>query len=278
MTNARRMMSARERGDLRLEPEIEEAAQRSYRVPAISRALAVIELFARSRRPLTLSAVSRAIGIPKSSCLSILSTLESCDYIRRFPDHGWGLTFKVYSVGMEAAAGLDILTFSARILERLRDETGLTAHLALPLGNTIVYAQKVEASGIVRFDTYPGKVASLHHTAVAPAILAYLEPSELESFLSGYRFTGGTNAAAHTRREYEERLAEIRNRGYAGENEEGRKGVGCLAAPVFDFSSHVIGSVGLTGLSSDIGEHASVLGEKVMKAARDLSLLAGAAS
>ena len=265
MTNTRRVANVREGRDLRPERETEEPVQRSYSVPAISRALAVIELFARSRRPLTLSAVSRAIGIPKSSCLSILSTLESCDYIRRFPDHGWGLTFKVYSVGMEAAAGLDILSFSARILERLRDETGLTTHLALPLGNTIVYAQKFEAPGIVRFDTYPGKVASLHHTAVAPAILAYLEPAELESFLSGYRFTGGTSAAVHTRQEYEDRLAEIR-------------GIGCLAAPIFDFSSHVIGSLGLTGLSADIGEHIPVLSEKVIKAARDLSQLAGAVS
>ena len=73
-----------------------------YRVPAAARTLSLLEFLASAREPQGVSAVARRLGIPKSSCFALLSTLEEADYVRRNARDEWALTLKIYHVGVSA--------------------------------------------------------------------------------------------------------------------------------------------------------------------------------
>jgi DNA-binding IclR family transcriptional regulator len=246
----------------------------NYFVPAVGRALQVIELLARSEKALGVSGIARALDMPKSSCFSVLSTLEASGYVKRHSDQTWSLTLKVVLVGAQAGRNLDVLSFAKPVLERLAHSTGMPAHLALPDQSGIYYADKVEPPGFIRFETYPGKRASLHLTALARAIAAHLEADDLARLMDGHRFEGGTARAAHSRKEFLARLEETRSQGYAYEQEEETPGVCCVAAPVFDDGGRVLAAVGITGLSAQLGPHQVVdSGRPVVAAAAELGEL-----
>jgi IclR family KDG regulon transcriptional repressor len=247
-----------------------------YLVPAVGRAFQIVEHLASSGEPLGVSAIARALDIPKSSCFSILSTLESSGYVRRHPDQSWSLTLKVVLVGAQAGRKVDVLAFAKPVLEQLAHSTGMPAHLAVLDQAGVVYADKVEPPGFIRFETYPGKRASLHLTALARAIVAHLEPPDLTRLMTRYRFTGGTPRAARSRDDFEARLEETRSRGYAYEQEEETAGVSCIAAPVFDGSQRVLAAVGVTGLATQVlPDMVDDIGARVSAASRELGELLG---
>src|SRR4029453_15930866 len=96
--------------------------------------------------------------------------------------------------------------------------TGLTVHLAgLELGDA-VYLAKLDGPGLVKFDTYVGKRAPAHLTAVGKAILAFLPPEELSVALKQLDLSGGTERAIHSTRLLQQELANIRELGYAVED------------------------------------------------------------
>jgi DNA-binding IclR family transcriptional regulator len=213
---------------------------KSYHVPAVARALSIIEFLADYREPQGVSAIARGLGIPKSSCFTILSTLESEGYVEP-------------------------------ILESLRDKTGLTTQLALFDGRTVRYALKVEPpQSFVRFNTDPGHLASWHLTAAAKAVAAMLPRNELETALRNYKFEGGTERAARSRSAYNAQLDRTRELGYALEDQEETMGVRCVAAPVVDASGRCVGAISVTGLVTqlDVPEQTAV---PVVRAAQALS-------
>jgi DNA-binding IclR family transcriptional regulator len=245
-----------------------------YLTPAVERALGVIELLASRSEPLGVSVIARELEMPKSSCFNILATLQATGYIVRHDDQTWGLTLKVYFIGTRVGQSLDILGIARPVLERLAAETQLTTHLGLRDDSGVVYADKTEPPGFVKFETYPGKRASLHLTALGRAVAACLPEAERERLFAGYRFEGGTEAAATTKAEFERRLTETTVRGYAFENEEETPGVSCVAAPVFAHDGKVAAAIGVTGLSSQLSPGSvTEVADAVTASARSLTEL-----
>jgi DNA-binding IclR family transcriptional regulator len=247
-----------------------------YRVPAVRRVLALLESLARERDPCGVSALARRLGIPKSSCFSLLQTLEEAGYVRRNERDEWSLTLRIYHVGIMAARNVDVLVVAQPILQQLADRTGLTAHLGVLEGGQVIYALKVEAPGMVKFETYPGKPASLHLTAIGRALASALAESELDRVLDGYEFSPGANCAIRSRQAFDRELRRVRTRGFAFENEEETAGVVCVAAPVSDVGAGSAAAVGVTALAAQLRELTLDAGSAhVMRAARTLSLELG---
>ena len=73
-----------------------------------------------------------------------------------------------------------------------------------------------------------------------------------------------------------ERVAAIRARGWAIDDEERTEGMRCIAAPVFDLTGEAIAGLSVSGPTHRIGaEHIKTLGAAVVSAAGDLSQALG---
>jgi IclR family transcriptional regulator, KDG regulon repressor len=245
-----------------------------YRVPAAARVLALIEFLAGVRAPIGVSETARQMGIPKSSCFALMTTLEQAGYARRNEHDEWTLTLRIYHVGVSAANNVDIQVAAQPILRALCDATGLTSHLGLFDGGSIIYALKVDPpGGMVKFDTYPGKRASPHLTAIGRAIASTMSGADLDGLLDGYEFTGGENPKIRSRASFTSELRLIGERGYAVEMEEETLGVACVAAPV-EYSGAA--AIGVAALAGQIKEKSvKAISAAVIDAATSLSALLG---
>lgn len=240
--------------------------------PAIERGLAILELLSADGRARGVSEIARDLGFPKSSCHGLLETLERAGYVARTSTDAWSPTLRMHLVGLQVAARGGVLREAQQQLDRLRDATGLSCHLGIRDGATVVYAAKAAPPGMVQFDTGPGKRGTLHLTAIGQVFSAWMEPDELDRMLRLQPLVGGTERAAANRAEFGVRLQTIRTAGYAFEDEQEMVGVRCIAAPVFERPGTVAAAVGITGLASQITDgRQDELARLVVASADDLS-------
>ncbi|MBI1985503.1 MAG: helix-turn-helix domain-containing protein, partial [Rhodospirillales bacterium] len=104
------------------------------------RTLEAFEAFGRSQRPLTLSELARAIGVPVSSCHGLVATLRNRGYVysvgnkrRVYP------TRRLLDVAEAIVRNDPLLEFVEPMLTRLRDDTGETVILGTREGDGVVY-------------------------------------------------------------------------------------------------------------------------------------------
>lgn len=110
----------------------------------------------------------------------------------------------------------------------------------------------------------PGKTAPLHATALGKAILAHLPQSHLEELLSVIRLTPQTSKTITSSDDLYKELQEVKEKGYAVDNEEFEEGVRCIAAPIHRHNGETDAAVSITGFAvqmkgKEVDEKASLV-------------------
>jgi len=220
---------------------------------SIERTFAILEMLDKSRRGWNISEMSRKLKIPKSSAHVIVLTLERLGYVKRIGNsRNYQLGLKIYGLGRSLMRDLPLPEIALPHLKWLVEQTSLTAHLGVIEKNKVVFVQKVDGGGMIKFDTYVGKAADIHCTGLGKALLANLPEQPLSDILSGEAFTHYTKMTITDPAGLREELSRVRSEGYSVDDEEEELGVRCIAAPVLNPSGEVIAAVSVTGTTFQI--------------------------
>ena len=145
------------------------------------RTLDVFEAFAKSRRPLTLSELARAIEVAPSSCFALVRTLRDRGYL-----YGAGERRAMYPTrrmldqATAIAACEPHVSRMLPIMNALRDETGETVILGRREKDSVVYLHACESRQTVRYTAQAGDLKPLHSSAIGKVLLAAMpEPERL---------------------------------------------------------------------------------------------------
>ena len=211
------------------------------------RALDLIELLAQHTRPIGLAELYRATGLPKSSTLLLLRTLEARRYVVREAEgyrlvrlpgevpagsHGerlaWGTLVRLATPALtEAAAATNESAFLAVL-------TG--ASRVRYLCKMLPFRQEMKYDRNIDVDRIP------HHVASGLALLAGLSDAAAEAYVSGIEAGDPVprDAARHA-------IETVRRSGVAV-NMAGRvEGAAGVAVTVRDSSAHAVAAVNLAG-------------------------------
>lgn len=219
---------------------------------SVERALAILEFMDESRREWRMSAISRKLGIPKSTAHVLVLTLERAGYVERAEDsRGYILGRKAHSLG-RSKKKLELAEMASPHMEKLASQTNLTVHLAVRDGYQARYIQKVDAPYSARFDTYIGKRVNLHCTAVGKIILAHEEPRFFHGFLAHQRFCRHTVNTITSAADLRKTIQGVFQRGCAVDNEEEELEVRCLSVPVVSPNGQFVAALGVAGTIGQI--------------------------
>ncbi len=191
-------------------------------VTAIARVIDVFEAFQASQRPLSLTDLAKAVGVPKSTCHGIVSTLTARGYLYTL-SHPRALypTRRMYDV-MNAIVARDPLVERATpMLERLRDATRETVILGKRQGDSVIYLHVVEGLHPIRYSAKPGEFKPLHSSAIGKALLGSLKEPEQRAWLKERKLAAITAATKTGHDALVTDLLESRKLGYfvtRGEN------------------------------------------------------------
>ena len=248
--------------------------QRTNSVPAVERALAILEFLGKSRHGLTLSQVTRYLGLPKSSTHSLLLTFERCGYLQREAGTGrYRLGLRVCELAHMALNGISLREEAAPVLRRLAETAGMTVHLAILEHGEAVLIDKLDPPGPgLKVATWPGKRLSLHCTAIGKSLAAYLPEEQLDLLIARQGLLRHNDNTIGSARRLKSELALTRQRGYGLDDEEEEIGFRCIGAPVLNSSHEAVAAISIVGSTAQIhSENQQRLVELVMAAARAIS-------
>lgn len=222
--------------------------ERGSSVRVLERTLQLIEVFARSRSPYSITDLAEAVSLPVSTVHRLVQSLMAFGYVTQHTQS------KRYGVGRGLAelsrAMLlkhEYSQYADPHLERLVQETGETANLASLYGTAAIYLNQVESPAMMKVSNPVGTLIPLHGSAAGKVFLADFSPSVLNDTLA---FTGLAQYTARTitsRSVLDDELQRIRTNNYAVDNEEYALGARCIA-------------VGLRGTSGSVSSVISVSG------------------
>ena len=246
-------------------------------VPAVERALSIMELLGFVGHGLTLPELSRRLELPKSSAYCLLLTLERRGYLHRNEENNrYMFGRKLFGLANTSLAGLRLRAQAAPKLRELARETRLTVHMAILEQGEAVLVEKIEPPTLIRLATWVGKRMDLHATAIGKALLAYLPEDEVERLIRKHglpRYNDNTITAFSKLRE---ELVRIRALGYSAENQEGEIGFRCIGAPVLDQAGKLASAISVAGPTTQVtDENFSFLVDMVKRTAAELSEVFG---
>lgn len=222
---------------------------------SVARALTVLETLVAADDGLTLTALAKATRIPLATCAAIVYTLEQRGYATRRiigRSHFWRATLGLYGLAAQLVRKVDLSSVAQDEMRELAERLGMPVHVGVLNGSSVVYVAKAATPGFIQFNTYPGKVAPFNLTALGKAIGAHLAEDELRPLLARLAVGSGPGALPPGQKAFTDQLAEVRELGYAFEDEEDQADISCIAVPFFDAEDHVAGSVGITGFTRDL--------------------------
>ncbi|WP_433206976.1 IclR family transcriptional regulator [Dactylosporangium sp. CS-047395] len=237
-------------------------------VKSADRTLDILEALATAG-PSTLSELTRALDIPKSSLHGILRTMAARGWIEA-TETRFRLGLKALRVGAAYLDTDDSVGLLAGILDDLSARFGETTHLGRLDGADITYVAKRESVHPLRLYSAIGRRLPAHATALGKALLAARPADELDALLPD-PLPGLTPHTITDRGALRAELAAIRARGYAVDREENTEGIVCVArvVPLRDPATDAISlSIPRTRITeSTVDEVAAALADAVDKAA-----------
>ena len=189
------------------------------------------------------------ISMDKSTMHRFLASLIALGFVYQDPlSEKYGLTLKMFELGMAVLERMELWREADSIVKEIARATDETVHLATLDEGNLVYLQKIESMRTLRVSMMSsvGRIAPAYCTGVGKILLAHLAPEQLDQILKREKLIQFTDKTIVTRANLDREFMSIKKNGYAIDNEEHEIGVRCVAAPVRNNNSVVIGAVSVS--------------------------------
>jgi DNA-binding IclR family transcriptional regulator len=213
-------------------------------VRAVERALDILMAFTADGSQLTVAELLKRVDLSRPTLYRLLYTLEHSGFLVADGEpQQFRLGPSVAHLAHVWTSSLDLSELARPILRNLWEQTGETVALFVPQGAYRLCIAELPSPQPLSFKRGVGYQERIAVGASGRAILAHADIPAGK--LQEYAQDTGVDLAA-----YSEELAQIRRRGYATSQDELLQGATAIAAPFFNTSGRVAGSVAVFGPSA----------------------------
>ena len=251
-------------------------ANQSMLVLSVLKALDVIDCLAAEKNPLSAREIAFKCKYSRPTVYRLLVTLASKGFVVSPIDGLFELSPKFLSLSKNLLEKYDLVKIAKPSMESLSQLSGETVHLAIMDDIEILYIGKVDSSQSIRMYSSIGTRNPIYSTAMGKAILAFMSKPEQLELIKQIHFVARTANTITNPSLLIASLDEIHSLGYAFDDIENEEGVRCVAAPIFDFTSKVIGAISISGPAYRLDiERLTGLSTNVRNSAMEISRLSG---
>lgn len=198
---------------------------RSYSVPALEKALDILELLARAQAPLTLSAIAGALQRSTGEIFRVLRTLEERGYLARDASDAYAATNRMFEHGLRRPSAAALLEVAYPEMRQLAVAIDQSCHVSVPSGGRMVTVARVDGPGEASFTVPIGFSMPIDQSASGRVCLAWFPEAEQQRHLAAL--------PARRRGALAKVLAAIRRRGYEVAPSSRVSGITDLSVPLF---------------------------------------------
>jgi IclR family transcriptional regulator, pca regulon regulatory protein len=223
-----------------------------YRVEALAKGLRLLSLFDEQRPTWRVSDLAAASGLPMPTVYRVVMTLTAEGYLDHLPGGDYRPGVRTLTLGGAALRSLDLVALATPKLQRLGETTGETVNLAVLTGDRVLYLVRLRNSDLVTANIQVGSTLPAVHTSIGKLMLAGLDETDLRERITDASFPGqhGPNAKVSLD-ELRQELAQIRDQGWAMQDEELAHGLRSVAGPITGAGGRVVAGVNLAVQARD---------------------------
>jgi DNA-binding IclR family transcriptional regulator len=208
-------------------------------VPAVNRAIAVLDAIAAASEPSSLAALTSMLGYPKSSLLGICNTLVSGGLLQRTKPGHFRLGSRIVGLAHAYLSKSNVTELFFETWDALDALRGETVVLSVLDGAEVVYVACRNGTQGLTFNYRIGMRLPASCSASGKAMLSTLPRQTVEELFSATALRQLTPHSLLTFDALSKELDTVRKRGFAIDDQEVREGMCCIGAPIFEMSGNV---------------------------------------
>jgi len=227
----------------------EPSSSKSSRLSSVAAAVRVLKCFSEVEPEIGISSLAKRLSLAKSTVHRLAVTLTSEGLLEQSPETGrYRLGINLFVMGALVRRRLDVSNMAQPFLNVLREQTGETIHLAVMNETNVLYLYNLESRQAIRMKSYIGTIKPAFCTCEGRAIVAFGDPELMNKVLSA-PLVARTPGTQTDPAQLMKMLTEIRNHGYAIDDEESEQGMRGISAPLRDITGQVVAAIGIGGPS-----------------------------
>lgn len=196
----------------------------------VDRALTLLVLVSRAKRPLRFSDLQRQTGIPKGSLHALVQSLLDAGFLKASAG-GMSIGFTAFEVGTSIPMVRWARSIADPALDELTAATRESSHFGTLVDGDVLYLNRRAASHDLLSISRIGQRKRAYGTALGKAMLSCLGDDELAAIYPA-QLPPLTDSTLRTRDDLVAELVGCRQRGFASECEESTPGVRCIGMAI----------------------------------------------
>jgi len=212
-------------------------------IQSLDRGLSILELCAKSSRPLTLTEIANQALLTKTTAQRFLNTLCLLGYLRREENKSYVLAARVLSLAYSFLNTSSLVTTAKPFLDELSAQLGKTVNLAVLEDVHTLFLYRREVRKFMKYDLGPGSKLPCYAGALGKALLAGLGDKELKARLHKIDFFPITPKTISSKQELWKEILTTRKRGYSTCDQELSLDMYSIAAPLLDKQGQVVAAI-----------------------------------
>ena len=241
-------------------------------IQSVHRALNLVCLFTHQCPRLGITEISKALGLPKPTVHGLVRTLVKQGFLQQEPQtRKYRLGLKIYELGIVLAGTLEINQKGAGLAYQLAKQTGLVSRIAIWDFDSALLTVNIEPRSHLFFVHQIGPRIPAYCSAIGKALLAFLEPQELQGYVERVHLRPLTANTITKKKQLLKEIDETRRRGYSIDREENVLGLACIATPIFGLGGRLEGSISLSGDAKAIHKGFEKLLPELLMTGKDIS-------
>lgn len=218
---------------------------------SLARGLSILTIFDEGHRTLGLAQIAEMTGLEKSAVQRFTQTLVDLRYLRKDPQtRRYSLSPRLLRLGSSFLRGNPLIERATPYMLNCNRETKETINLGVLDGDEVTLVARIPGHEVISPNVGLGSSFPWHTSVLGQVIAAYLPPDERDALLENAKFVQYTPRTLMTVDALRERLAQIRQDGFVMSRSEIYEGDISLAAPIVDYSGHVVAAVSIVVLLS----------------------------
>src|SRR5580704_1279798 len=211
----------------------------------LDRAATILGAFDATHRELTLAALVRRSGLPRSTTHRTADRMLRLGWLDK-PDEHYRIGNRLFEISGLAPIRHELREAVLPFLQDLYNATHTAVQLGVLDGPEILIVEKITGHRPMPMLSQVGGTIPTHCSALGRAILAFSSEETVRSVIAA-GLAGRTPRTITNPDALRRELAAIPDRGWALDREEGNIGVSCVGAPIFGPLGDVVAALSVTG-------------------------------
>lgn len=206
---------------------------KKYGAPSVKKAFAILSAISSSKDGMGVSDLAKKLKIAKSTVHGMTSALEELGAVMRDPlTKKYKLGFTLLEIGRSAYSQIDLQTAARPVTEELMERTQTSVFLGIQNWGQVTIMDIVESRQGLNITAPLGSTIPLFAGAVGKVFLASMSEDQAKKIVKSKGLPRFTDNSIVDLDLYFNELRQVREKGYAVDDEEYIAGVRAVASPL----------------------------------------------